>query len=216
MVREVPVGDLIVGQQLFLQIEAIERLPCAAGLGLHYKLFACFEKAERLVWRGLLDVGLEPQRPRERHATEADISNETFIIQIDAKQHVATGGDRAFGCVPQNARREAGHLKAEGFQRMAEKKVLLETIAAATVAHDFLLKRQRIKSNRPFQQRVEVLKRNRLRVPNMDGAQGFERGCALARVIDPLKVGLEVERRRRGRSQCICLRNVNLIFLDHV
>ena len=72
VVREIPVADLVVGNGLLVQIERVERRPCAsdvrfeeicAGSGLR--------EAKRFVGRRLLDAGFETQRRREHEPAEA-------------------------------------------------------------------------------------------------------------------------------------------------
>src|SRR5437667_6511147 len=79
---------------------------------------------------------------------------------------------------------------------MAQKQVLLEAIAAAAGAHQLLLKRRCVKAYRPLQQWVQVLKRNRLWMPNMNGAERVERRPALARVADPLEITVKINHGR--------------------
>ena len=54
MGRDLPVADLLVGQELLLYIEAIEGLPVPADLRLHHKLLSGPNQAKRFVGRGLL------------------------------------------------------------------------------------------------------------------------------------------------------------------
>ena len=79
---------------------------------------------------------------------------------------------------------------------MAKKQVLLEAIAATSGAHQLLLKRRCVKAHWPLQQWVQVLKRNRLWMPNMNGAEHVERRPALARVADPLEITVKINRGR--------------------
>ena len=70
---------------------------------------------------------------------------------------------------------------------MAEEEILLEAIAATAVAYQLLLERVGVEADRPSQQRVQVLERNRLRMVKVDGAERIERRGARAGVADPPK-----------------------------
>src|SRR5204863_1849706 len=108
-------------------------------LDLHHEVLVCADQAEQFVRRGLLNVRLQQQRGGERQNAEANVRDIELPVEINAQQHVPARGDRAFRCVPQNARCQTGHLKAEASQHVAQKQVLLETIAATPGAHQLLL-----------------------------------------------------------------------------
>ncbi len=154
--------------------------------------------ASRLNAAGLAQirhVRLQQQRSGEGQNAEANVRDISDPVEINTQQHVAARGDRAFRCVPQNPRRQTGHLKAEASQHVAQKQVLLEAIAAAAGAHQLLLKRRRVKTYRPLQQWIQVLKRNRLWMPDVNGAQRVERRPALARVADTPEIAVKINHR---------------------
>ena len=86
---------------------------------------------------------------------------------------------------------------------MAQEQVLLETIAATPGTDQLLLERRRVKANRPLQQGVQVLKRNRLRMPDMDGAKRVEGCLPLTGVADPLEISVKINPRRHCHSRKI-------------
>ena len=127
VVREIPVGHLVIGRELFLQIEPIKRLPRPAQLDLHDEVLACAHQAERLVRRRLLDVRLQQQGSAQRQDSKAHVSDVAPPLQINAQQHVTSRGDRTFRCAPQNARRQPSDLKADAaeheYQTLSEDQV---------------------------------------------------------------------------------------------
>jgi hypothetical protein len=83
--------------------------------------------------------------------------------------------------------------KAERIECIFEQQVLLEAIAATTVAHHFLLQRLGIEANRPSHQRIQVFEGDGLAVPNVDGGKRSQVRRPLARIANALEMGVEIK-----------------------
>src|SRR5262249_24107810 len=91
-------------------------------------------------------------------------------------------------------RRESGDLEAERIERRPEQDVVLEAVAAAAVAQELLLQRRQVEPDRTAQERVEILERDRERMPEVEAAQRLQRRRARSAVADTPEVGVEIER----------------------
>ena len=103
----------------------------------------------------------------------------------------------------QTTRGEAGDARAERVERGLEQQVVLEAIAAAPVAHEFPLQRRLIEPNGPAQERVEILERDRQRVPKVERAQRLQRGRARTVVADAPEIAVEFDGLRHGRVPAV-------------
>jgi hypothetical protein len=100
--------------------------------------------------------------------------------------------DSAFR-IPENAGGEPRHVELERSKGVIQEEVLLEAVAAAPIAHQLLLQRGGIEANRPSEQGIEVLERNRPRVARVNLLEGADRRRARAREADAREVGIEIE-----------------------
>ena len=87
----VPAGDLVVGQQLFLEAEAIERPPRGTNQRLHDEFLASSDESKRFVRRGLLDACFETERLGQRQATETHVGHIRDVVERDPQEHVSSG-----------------------------------------------------------------------------------------------------------------------------
>jgi hypothetical protein len=83
---------------------------------------------------------------------------------------------------------------------MAQQQIVLVAPAAAALAHELLLKGGRVESDRPFQQRIQVFKRNRFGVAGMDACKRFQRRGERPRVADARKISVQIDRGVRERG----------------
>ena len=188
------VADAVVGRELRLQVEAVQRHPFAVGEHLHAPVsVVVVDQAEGFVGRGLFDVGNELQRSSGRVATEADVGQPRFSFGFDAQQHVGARSDRVFGLSPQHASGEVGDLEADRAQDVAEQAVLFEAVAAAMVAHQFALDGCDVEGGGDAEERVEVFERDGGDVRGDDGAQGLQGGGDGLVDADPFEVCVEVD-----------------------
>src|SRR5690242_19919003 len=97
------------------------------------------------------------------------------------------------GHVPASSCSQPAHMESQGEQDSAQEQVLFKAIAAPAMVNQLILKRCEIEAHGLAQQRREILKRYRGRMPGMDGLQRRERWRALAVVANPLKIRVEVD-----------------------
>jgi hypothetical protein len=139
---------------------------------------------------GLCDVPDEAQRRSEREATKPNICDVGLCIEIDAQKHMGAWPDRAIGDIPQCPGSEARHMEAEFPQHVTEEQVVFEAVAAAPGVNELALERGQVELDRSSAQRVEILEGNRLRMVQMQSAQGFECCCPRAVLVaDTREVG---------------------------
>jgi hypothetical protein len=60
------------------------------------------------------------------------------LALVDPGQHVFARSDGAFGCVPQDSRRQARDAIPKSVQDILEEQIRFKTVSAATPAHHFL------------------------------------------------------------------------------
>ena len=75
---------------------------------------------------------------------------------------------------------EPGDVEADGLQRGAEQRVLLETISAAPAVEQFFLHRGQIKFDRAAQQRIDAFEGDRIDVSGVNGHKCREIGLDLS------------------------------------
>jgi len=95
-----------------------------------------------------------------------------------------------------DARREPRHAEPDLLERGGEQRVVLETVAAASVADELVLQAREVETDRPPQQDVDVLERDRRRVRQMERVQDLEGRLDGPVVPDPVEVGVQIERHR--------------------
>lgn len=161
MRRSVVVGDHEIGGLIALERRdpGVARLPVddraqrpGAGVARH--------PVGRAVRR--LGPGVRQwERSKRRRTAETGIDDEDAVRQRHGQEHV-----EPFGLVTlddeRHPRRVTRHAEAEFFQHMGEERRVLEAIPAAPGVDELGCDRVDVERNRPSEQHVEVLERDRL------------------------------------------------------
>jgi hypothetical protein len=106
VVRQIPVGDLVVCGKVLFEPEPVQRAPGIPRPPLHEVVIAHGEEPERLMRRDLCYVRLKAHGAGRGQQPKSGIDDVGRLVDIDAEQHVAASGDGTFGRAPQNPGRE--------------------------------------------------------------------------------------------------------------
>ena len=140
---------------------------------------------------GLRDMRLQAQRRCKDVAAESDAGYVVAAAQIYQKKHVAARADRTVGRrVPQHASGQAGYRKSQRLERVTEKSIVFEAPSTASADHHFFLQRVYIQGDRPAEQWIQILERNRRGMQSVEGFQSIERRGVRASITDAFEVGV--------------------------
>src|SRR5439155_24157752 len=123
-----------------------------------------------------------------------DIDDAGAFGKIDAQQHVAARWDNPGGPAAVHPGRQPHGAKTEREQDLDQQLIVLVAIASAAVTRESFVQRWRIEENRPCCDDVEVLERDRGRVPGYDTLQRPKRRFARPGISDPRAVAIYVDR----------------------
>ena len=140
----------------------------------------------------------ERYRLHDPVGAESHVREKRALFELDAQQHVRACADP--GRADADAGGERRHAVAERLERSLEQGVLLEAVAAAAPGHELLLQRAELETDRPAEQDVEVLERDRRDVRLVQSGERLLRRTGRARQVrrtpDPAEVRVEVETTR--------------------
>src|SRR6478752_605758 len=88
-------------------------------------------------------------------------------------------------------RRQGTYGEADGLEHFEQQPVLLEAVAAAVTAHQFVHERVMCQFDRPTEQDIEILERDRVDVTGGNGVQDLQRRHRGAAVADTCEVEVE-------------------------
>ena len=188
----VPVAQLEVHRGRGLRVEQVHVLPRAVEKHLLREQLPALHQPAPVVRRVLLPAVGHRQRGGERERAHAGVGQPVAAVQRDADEHVRQAGGDLGRHLPAHTGDHRLGGEAQRAEREQQQVVLLETIAPAPVADEFLLQRGEVRSDRPAEQDVEVFKRDRADLPPQDVREHFARDCPRAGVTDTGKVGVEV------------------------
>ena len=136
-------------------------------------------------------AGVQADRRRQRQAADADVGEPRFAVDLDADEEVGPRRREVARLLPAHAGADRHGLEAERLEHEQEEPVLLEAVPAPPLAHELVEERRRVERNRPLEQDVEVLERNRARVRERDGVQHRQRRLTRALVPDAFEVAVQ-------------------------
>ena len=106
-----------------------------------------------------------------------------LAVEIDLQEQVRARRREVAWLLVSHPRGEGAHGEADGLEHVEQQSVLLEAVAAAATAHQFVDERVMRQFDGPAEQDVEILERDRVDVTSRDGMQDLQRrhrGTAVA------------------------------------
>ena len=193
-----PVGEFAVDGRHLLQREFADIAPLVAEANLMKQPRAFAHDPARFVRRGLLAVGVEPDRRGERETPDADIGEPGFTVELDAGKKMRARRSEIARTLPPHARAQRRDAKTEGFEHEQKEAVLLEAVAPAPVVDEFLKKRGGLERDAAAKENVEIFERDALHMGCDEGIERGERGFARTAVAGAgaLEVALASHRRK--------------------
>ena len=122
--------------------------------------------------------------------TEADIREPLCALDAHTEHHVRSCSDDRRADA--HAGGEPRHREPQLVEHGGEERILLEAVAAAPTCHQLCLEAREVEQDRPAKLDVEVLEGDRGEVGAVQCPQRVDPGQAVARVPEPIEVGLEI------------------------
>jgi hypothetical protein len=192
MRRRVPVGDLEIDRRQGLVGERVEVAPLAGDERLDEPFVRGGQDSLGFEERWLRVRTIQVQRRRQADASVPAVDEEPLARHGDGEDHVRSRQRDTGRHPPASSTRVRGHVEADLAEDALQQRIVLEAIATPPTPDQLLLERGRVERDRPAQQDVEVLERQRQRMVLDEGREHVAVGGATAFVSHARAVSLEI------------------------
>ena len=180
-----------IDQRHLLTREFVQVVPGLAEPDLMEPAPVLRDDAALVVGRLLCGARDEADGGAQREPAEADVGHPRLAVEIDLQEQVRPRRRDVAWLLVAHPRGEGAHGEADGLEHVEQQSVLLEAVAAAVTAHQFVDERLMRQFDGPAEQDVEILERDRVDVTSRDGLQDLQRRRRGTAVADAGEVPVE-------------------------